>query len=299
MILTSIFLRGDEMRRVKNLENVLYHKNYKEIYKIVFTADLDRVEEHSHWYMGNKGYVESNRPLWIICESKLIGKRIWITEEFGEKQITTADLNLDVKSREYSESFRHKTFKSQKEMITFLKELFKPCLYNDIPTEIKEGIYQIIKANAHGEFLNFNVNNGNIIFGLKVSRLLPLVDTVNIEEYERMIEKTEIKEDIFGAKEFEKFKERYSYLYETGLKNLENRKHIIKVFKDCFGGVNFFGYTLDIKTNKYKQHTDGMYIDDIVEEYPEFNEYYYKHSKELKEEYEKKLEECEEIEEES
>ena len=116
------------MRRLKNLENVLYRKKYKEIYKLIFTADLDVVNDHSNWYKMNKSYIDLKRPLWIIVESKIINKRIWITHDFGELEITTAQLNLDVSSIAYSNSFNHIHFKSQKGMELYLKELLEPCL---------------------------------------------------------------------------------------------------------------------------------------------------------------------------
>ena len=116
------------MRRLKNLENVLYRKKYKEIYKLIFTADLDEVNDHSNWYKMNKSYIELKRPLWIIAESKIINKRIWITHEFGELEITTAQLDLGVGSIAYSNSFNHIHFKSQKGMALYLNELLKPCL---------------------------------------------------------------------------------------------------------------------------------------------------------------------------
>ena len=116
------------MRRLKNLENVLYRKKYKEIYKLIFTADLDEVNDYSNWYKMNKSYIELKRPLWIIAESKIINKRIWITHEFGELEITTAQLDLDVGSIAYSNSFNHIYFKSQKGMALYLNELLEPCL---------------------------------------------------------------------------------------------------------------------------------------------------------------------------
>lgn len=116
------------MQRLKNLENVCYRKRYKEIYRLLFTADLDEVSDHSNWQKKNPGYVEKNRPLWIIAESTILNKRIWITEDFGELEIATATLNIDVKTREYSESFLHKPCKTQKEMNKYLKELLRPCM---------------------------------------------------------------------------------------------------------------------------------------------------------------------------
>lgn len=116
------------MRRLMSLANSLYHKNYREIYKILFLADLDEVSDHSNWYKPNPDYVDKNRPLWIIAESKILNKRIWITQDFGSLQISTAQLDLDVKTNEYSNSFIHKSFKTQKEMTEYLEKLLEPCL---------------------------------------------------------------------------------------------------------------------------------------------------------------------------
>lgn len=116
------------MKRVKNLENSIYHKKYKEIYKIIFTADLDTVSDHSNWFRKEKNFLTRIRPLWIICESVILNKRIWITEEFGILKIATAQLDLDVKTKEYHNSFEDKLFKNQKEMSTYLKQLLMPCL---------------------------------------------------------------------------------------------------------------------------------------------------------------------------
>ncbi|MCI9038447.1 MAG: hypothetical protein HFJ29_00970 [Clostridia bacterium] len=59
------------MRKLENLENVCYKKKYKEIYKLLFTAHLDEISDHSNWQKSNLGYSEKNRPLWIIVESTI------------------------------------------------------------------------------------------------------------------------------------------------------------------------------------------------------------------------------------
>lgn len=135
------------MRRTGNLQNGLYKKKYKEIYELVFKADLEEVSDHSYWYKENKSYVEAHRPLWIIAESKILNKRIWIIENFGDLEISTADLDLDTKTKEYSKSYIHQSFKNQKEMAKHLKELLKPCLEE-----------QIDKSNEDIMF-NININN--------------------------------------------------------------------------------------------------------------------------------------------
>lgn len=116
------------MRRLMSLENSLYHKKYREIYKLLFTADLDEVADHSNWYKTNKDIVEIKRPLWIIVESKILNKRIWITEDWGRLGIDTAQLDLDVNSKAYHDSYEWREFKNQKEMVKHLENLLEPCL---------------------------------------------------------------------------------------------------------------------------------------------------------------------------
>ncbi len=116
------------MRRKINLENSLYKRRYKEIYNLLFNSDLERVNDYSNWFKDNQNIVEKNRPLWIIVESKILNKRIWISQDFERLGIDTARLDLDVKSNEYYESYEYKSFKNQKEMTEYLKELLAPCL---------------------------------------------------------------------------------------------------------------------------------------------------------------------------
>lgn len=116
------------MKRTRNLENVIYRKKYREIYEILFNADLDEVSDHSTWFKSNQDWVDKNRPLWIIAESRIINKRIWVCQDFGKLEVTTATLNLPCNSIAYSNSFKHATFKNQKEMANYLKLLLEPCL---------------------------------------------------------------------------------------------------------------------------------------------------------------------------
>lgn len=128
------------MRRIENLQSTFYKKKYKKIYKLLFLADLDEISDFSNWHKTNQGYVEKNRPLWIIIESKILNKRIWITQDFGKLEITSATLSLNVKTQEYSESFRHVPFKTQKEMAEYLEKLLEPCLREDKEENRSTGI---------------------------------------------------------------------------------------------------------------------------------------------------------------
>lgn len=116
------------MRRTENLLNPIYKKRYREIYKLVFNADLDKVSDHSHWMSNDPDYIILKQPLWIIVESKIINKRMWITENGGQLEIATAQLDLDCKSNEYSKSYERFSFKNQSELCKKLEEVLKPCL---------------------------------------------------------------------------------------------------------------------------------------------------------------------------
>lgn len=39
------------MQRLENLQNNIYKTKFKGIYKLIFTADLDEVKDHSNWLM--------------------------------------------------------------------------------------------------------------------------------------------------------------------------------------------------------------------------------------------------------
>lgn len=116
------------MRRTRNLENVIYKKKYRKIYELIFNADLDEVADHSTWFNKNADWIDKNRPLWIIAESRILNKRIWICEDYGKLEISTATLDLPCKSIAYSNSFKHDSFKNQKEMTEYLEILLEPCL---------------------------------------------------------------------------------------------------------------------------------------------------------------------------
>lgn len=129
------------MIRKYNLQNAIYKTKYKEIYKLIFTADIDVINDHSNWLIsGNKNYVETNQPLWIIMESKILNKRIWITHSWGELEITTAQLDLNIDSKEYHDSYERYSFKNQKELCNKLRELLEPCYEKENEIDLEEEI---------------------------------------------------------------------------------------------------------------------------------------------------------------
>lgn len=121
----------------KDFENTVYQKKYREIYKLIFDANINSISDHSNWMMpdNNKSYVEIKRPLWIILESKIINKRLWVCHEWGEFKLSTAQLDLPCDSYEYSNSFKHYSFKTQKDLCKKLKEVLEPCLEREKENE--------------------------------------------------------------------------------------------------------------------------------------------------------------------
>lgn len=125
------------MRRLELLQIPFYKQKFKNIYQLLFKADLDYINDCSYWHIKNPNIVEKNQPLWIIVESKIIDKRIWITKKCGKLEITTARLDLDIDSREYHESYERKQFKNQNEMNSYLEQLLEPCI-KGYEQELKE-----------------------------------------------------------------------------------------------------------------------------------------------------------------
>ena len=77
----------------------------------------------SNWQKPVKNLVDIWKPLWIILENKNVNLRIWVSHERGKLQTTTAQLNLDCNSREYSESYRSYPCKNQSDMAERLKKI--------------------------------------------------------------------------------------------------------------------------------------------------------------------------------
>ena len=71
--------------------------------------------------------------------------------------------------------------------------------------------------------MNFNSNNGTIVYMLNLSNIIPAStpDIIKISDYVTMIKKYGV-DNIDGAKEFKKFIEKYPDIYTDGIRN-ENK----------------------------------------------------------------------------
>lgn len=96
------------------------------------------------------------------------------------------------------------------------------------PKEITEGIYEVIPIHrkseglgeVYSEYMNFNTNNGTIIYEKRLGFLQPCPDVMKISKYQELINKNGL-ENISGAKEFKKFIEKYPEIYVKGVENEE------------------------------------------------------------------------------
>lgn len=96
------------------------------------------------------------------------------------------------------------------------------------PKELKEGIYEIIEPHTTHknlgevwhEYMNFNSNNGTIIYSLNLASIIPAgkPSILKITDYIIRINKYG-EEKIDGAKEFRNFIVKYPDIYLKGLIN--------------------------------------------------------------------------------
>lgn len=94
------------------------------------------------------------------------------------------------------------------------------------PKELQEGIFEVIPIHnvyeglgeIYTEYMNFNSNNGTIIYEKTLGNLMPTPEVIEISKYQEMINKYNI-ENIGGAKEFTKFIKKYPDIYKEGLRN--------------------------------------------------------------------------------
>ena len=104
---------------------------FPEIYTILHKRAIDKcsvgfkMTDTSGWRKEIQSLLDHWRPLWIIVEDKASNKRIWITKDHSDLEITTANLSLDVNSREYYDTQVRAKFRTQKQMAEYLKKLFE------------------------------------------------------------------------------------------------------------------------------------------------------------------------------
>lgn len=96
---------------------------YKKIYDVIHASGCDCIDDRSYWQKPVMSLVESFRPLWIILTNRRVNLRLWVTHENGQLLITTAQLDLNVNSKEYSDSYRRYYCTNQTEMAVRLNQI--------------------------------------------------------------------------------------------------------------------------------------------------------------------------------
>ena len=74
------------------------------------------------------------------------------------------------------------------------------------------------KGEVYDEYMNFNSNNGTIIYERRLGHLTQSPDYIKIGEYIDAIEKHGI-ENVDGSNKFIEFIMKYPYIYQRGLDN--------------------------------------------------------------------------------
>jgi len=108
----------------------------------------------------------------------------------------------------------------------------------DKPKEVSKGIYEIIAPHfTHKvlgeiwyEYMNFNTNNGTIIYLLNLASIIPAdkPSILNITDYIIKINKYG-EEKVNGAKEFRKFILKYPEIYIQGIMNEYKNKQKLNI----------------------------------------------------------------------
>ena len=104
------------------------------------------------------------------------------------------------------------------------------------PKELKDGIYEIIPIHkideGHGkvydEYMNFNTNNGTIIYEKRLGNLTQSPEFIKIGEYIDVIERHGI-ENVDGSDKFIEFIMKYPDIYQMGLDNELEKDNITEI----------------------------------------------------------------------
>jgi hypothetical protein len=93
------------------------------IYDTLHNHGCNIVIDNSDWQRGRQDSSIIGRPLWLVVEAKRINRRLWITKVYGRLSVTTARLDLDGNSREYSSAQTREYFCTQREMALYLDRI--------------------------------------------------------------------------------------------------------------------------------------------------------------------------------
>jgi len=96
---------------------------YKAIYDVINNSGGTIMTDRSRWQKGILSMEDKVRPLWIILENRRVNLRLWVIHEYGELKITTAQLDLDCNSKEYSDSHKRYKFRKQSEIAERLRKI--------------------------------------------------------------------------------------------------------------------------------------------------------------------------------
>lgn len=99
---------------------------YKQVYNLLQERQRTmvgfRYTDRSGWRSPVQDYMTRYRPLWIIAEDPACSRRIWITQEGYDMQVTVAD--MDAQGKNHNSSLRV-ACRTIRELTAGLQRLFE------------------------------------------------------------------------------------------------------------------------------------------------------------------------------
>lgn len=174
--------------------------------------------------MNNKEFIE------IINENRRLHDKVFdIANRFGNYKNLTKE-ESEILYKEFKPEVQKSEDKRNEFIIKMIEKernsISKNSKVKKEPKELKDGIYEIIPIHkideGHGEiydeYMNFNSNNGTIIYEKRLGNLMLSPECIKIRQYSDMIEKSGI-DNIGGANKFIEFIMKYPGIYQIGLDN--------------------------------------------------------------------------------
>ena len=82
-----------------------------------------RYSDYSGWRAANQSYLTLQRPLWVVAEDPVAGRRLWITQDGSQLSITIGP--MDEKGQNYG-SANMTRYENRTQMALALRKLFAP-----------------------------------------------------------------------------------------------------------------------------------------------------------------------------
>lgn len=109
--------------KLKELQGLHPNIKYEDIYRIVYLADVDDLEDYSLWLDTRREDSARKADLFLHIRSVKLGKFIWVTNDkydglFIEEQ------SFNQRDKDHKKTY----FRNKSELADYLYELLRPCI---------------------------------------------------------------------------------------------------------------------------------------------------------------------------